>query len=205
MGIPKGFKHTKESKAKMSLAMTGKTHTELTKAKLRIVNTGKKLLPETIAKIVKLHKGSKRSPETRARISAAMKGKRPSASNTESVIAAIGNGHLNKLYKHPTYTAKNGQTITFRSSWEYEVAKYLDWLGVVWEYELEVLVLDGEYYLPDFFIFNAFGQPVKLIEVKGYFPKEQQAKMKRFQQALPIPLEIWDRSKLECIGLIAKC
>lgn len=195
------FERTPETRAKISRARLGSKVTEGTREKIRRASTGRLHSPETKAKMSLKLLGNKRGSGT--------KGKPKSLeSKAKMSISAIKRMEKYPLYstaKRVKYTSKAGHTYTFRSSWEYKVAEYLDSLGLNWEYELDALALDNEVYLPDFFIFDNVGTWVKLIEVKGYFPEEAQAKMQRFQQALAsihIQLEIWDEVKLKGLGLL---
>lgn len=89
--VKRGFKHTEETKAKMSVAQKGNKyalgwkHTDETKAKLstqRIgnkINLGRKQTPEHIAKVAAKNTGRKRAPtsdETRKKISVANSGRK---------------------------------------------------------------------------------------------------------------------------------
>jgi hypothetical protein len=58
----------------------------------------------------------------------------------------------------------------FRSRIEARWAVFFDALGVVWEYEKEGFNLDGEYYLPDFWL----PEQECWIEVKGQQPTERE-------------------------------
>lgn len=77
----KGFKHSAETRAKMSSAHIGQRHSPATIAKLSATQRGKKHSLEARAKISlasksRKHKGYPRSPETRARMSVAAKGRK---------------------------------------------------------------------------------------------------------------------------------
>lgn len=106
---------------------------------------------------------------------------------------------------HPKYTSKAGQQYTFRSTWEYKVANYLDAQDIPWDYEVIPLTLNGEAYLPDFFLLDEYDNLLKIVEVKGYFQPKGQAKFTLFQEWLAtqgIPLEIWDEPKLKELGIL---
>ena len=64
-----GFKHSEETKKKLSNINKGKKHSKETKKKLSNINKGKKHSEETKKKISKANKGKKRSKEFRKRIS----------------------------------------------------------------------------------------------------------------------------------------
>jgi hypothetical protein len=61
---------------------------------------------------------------------------------------------------------------TLRSSWEANMARILNYLGLKWEYEKTTLVLSGKnekepiFYIPDFFLENN-----DIIEIKGFWDK----------------------------------
>lgn len=71
-----GYKHTDESKLKMSKAHKGKKLTPEHIAKSAAANRGRKPSPETIAKISAANKGRIRSPEHRAAVGNAHRGKK---------------------------------------------------------------------------------------------------------------------------------
>lgn len=107
--------------------------------------------------------------------------------------------------QRPNYVSKAGIQYTFRSTWELKTAEYFDAQDILWEYELEILILDGEAYLPDFFIFDEHGGLVKIVEVKGWLPPNSKAKLIKFQERLllqGIILEIWDEPVLKTLGIL---
>lgn len=89
------------------------------------------------------------------------------------------------------------------STWEMKVAAYLDQQGMEWRYEERAYELDEKRsYRPDFHIYKD-GEFVKLIEVKGYWRKENLAKFQEFQSKYPeVPVEVWDKKILKNLGLI---
>lgn len=98
-------------------------------------------------------------------------------------------------------TIYNG--ITFKSTWEAKVAKYLDDRGIRWNYEEQEFVLnERQSYRPDFFIY-ANDSFVKLIEVKGYFREENKKKFQKFKNKYPhIQVELWDKKVLKNKAII---
>ena len=69
-----------------------------------------------------------------------------------------------------------GQTLTFRSSLEADVAKALHALGTPFDYESEVLTYTKTHrYTPDFVLRSSSGDPI-FIEVKGFFSPQDRSK-----------------------------
>jgi hypothetical protein len=68
----------------------------------------------------------------------------------------------------------------FRSNWEVELAELMDEMGIKFLYEPERFYFraESESYLPDFYLidYNCF------IEVKGYFDKRSQKRVKLFKK-----------------------
>ncbi len=90
-----------------------------------------------------------------------------------------------------------------RSTWEFEVAKYLDSNSIKWDYEVTHYKLKGNRtYRPDFFIYDDNNEFKKIIEVKGYWYKNNKEKLEEFLETYEIEVEIWDRSKLKELKLI---
>lgn len=71
-----GFRHTEESKAKMSASSVGYIPSPETIEKIRITSTGRKHTPETRAKISASNMGKTHSPETLALFSMQRTGRR---------------------------------------------------------------------------------------------------------------------------------
>jgi hypothetical protein len=80
---PLGFKHSPETRAKLSAAQKGKTHSPEARAKISAASKGRR------------HKGYPRSPETRARMSAAAK-----ARKRASVRSLYGAKHYDRYRKY---------------------------------------------------------------------------------------------------------
>jgi len=127
-------------------------------------------------------KGKHLSEKTKLKIAKKMRG------NT------YGNGRGNKTIYND---------ITFKSSWEAKVSKFLDLNNIKWNYEEKEFILsETESYRPDFFIYenNSF---VKLIEVKGYFREENKIKFQKFKQKYPeIQVELWNKKVLKSKNII---
>jgi hypothetical protein len=127
-------------------------------------------------------KDKRHSEESKAKISAAM----------------VGNTNGKGMGKRTEY---NG--ITFRSTWEAKVAEYLDLNNISWKYEESYFKLNGnKSYRPDFFVYKN-GNFTKLIEVKGYFRKENKEKFEEFKQLYPeIDIELWDKNVLKEMNIL---
>ena len=93
-GSPLGYRHTKESLAKQSLAQMGRKHSDETKAKISAAHMGHsnflghKHTEETKAKMSAWQKGRTLTKEHKANISAAHKGKKRSAESRANMSSA---------------------------------------------------------------------------------------------------------------------
>lgn len=95
-------------------------------------------------------------------------------------------------------TAKGGKredlnNMYFRSSWEANWARYLNWLveaGTIdkWEYEVDTFEFPvkkgSKFYTPDFKVFNTEGT-IEYHEIKGYMDAVSQTKLKRMAKYYP--------------------
>lgn len=105
-------------------------------------------------------------------------------------------------YKRKQYDNKKGKRYLTRSSWEFNLMCYLDWLIekkeiADWLYEPEVFWFEGikrgvRSYLPDFKITNNDGS-TEFWELKGYMDKRSATKIKRMAKYHP-------KVKLRVIG-----
>jgi uncharacterized C2H2 Zn-finger protein len=88
--------------------------------------------------------------------------------------------------------------IKMKSSWESKTAEYFDVSGLTWKYEEQCYPLtDNTTYRPDFFIYDGCNL-VKIVEVKGYFRKENREKFELFKKMYPeIVIELWDKKVLK--------
>ena len=68
----------------------------------------------------------------------------------------------------------------FRSSWEANIARLLNFYQIPWVYELETFVLGEISYTPDFLVANRV-----YLEIKGKYLKNASEKIKRFQERFP--------------------
>jgi len=74
--------------------------------------------------------------------------------------------------------------IGFRSAWEANIARILNYLGALWEYETKSFLLKDEqysgYYFPDFILPNNI-----IIEVKGFWSNNSRQKVRLFNLQFP--------------------
>lgn len=127
------------------------------------------------------------------------KGKKHSEKTKEKIaIKMMGNNYGKGRGKITFY---NG--IKFKSTWEEKVAKYLDLNNIKWLYEEKIFILDDKTsYRPDFFIYEN-DKFLKIIEVKGYFRKENKRKFLDFKIKYPeINVELWDKNILKSKSII---
>lgn len=87
--------------------------------------------------------------------------------------------------------------ICFKSSYEFEYAKYLDSKSILWYYEIETFNLGNMTYTPDFFLVNE----EKFVEVKGYMSELSQNKINKFLEQYPWDLEILYKEDLIKLGI----
>lgn len=69
--------------------------------------------------------------------------------------------------------------VFFRSSWEANFARVLNYLGLAWEFEPVVFSLDQDVYIPDFKVKSVF------YEIKGWFDETSKRKISKFLSAHP--------------------
>lgn len=115
----------------------------------------------------------------------------------------INNGTLNpmKNQSNPYSRTKSGKrpdlnNTYFRSSWEANIARYFNFVGIKWEYEPKAFVFDtirrgSVSYTPDFYL----PDEDRWVEVKGWMDQKSITKLKRFQKYYPDEF-----AKLEIIG-----
>lgn len=78
----------------------------------------------------------------------------------------------------------------FRSNTEANYARYLNFIGIKWEYEVKEFYFDGirkggVSYKPDFYL----TEEDRWIEVKGWFDSKSVTKLKRFRKYYPQEFE----------------
>lgn len=109
--------------------------------------------------------------------------------NKELVRKIYSNGRKESEKHHSR--AKGGKrkdldNIYFRSSWEANIARYYNYLGIKWEYEPKTFVFKNitrgsVSYTPDFYI----PEEDKWIEVKGWMDSKSKTKLRRFKDQYP--------------------
>lgn len=133
--------------------------------------------------------------------SSGMKGRKSSftahTQKTKDQIAAKMKGNNNAKHRGDRQSYHNG--IRMDSSWEVKVAEYLDAQGLQWEYGQKVFSLsERKSYRPDFVL--ACG---KIIEVKGYWRKENKEKFELWRSLYPdVVCEVWDKTKLKELKIL---
>lgn len=105
----------------------------------------------------------------------------------------IKNGTLNPLLfqKNPYSRSKGGKrkdlnNIYFRSSWEANMARYYNYIGVEWQFEPKTFIFKditrgSVSYTPDFYL----PKEDTWIEVKGWMDGKSKTKLKRFAKQYP--------------------
>lgn len=111
-----------------------------------------------------------------------------------------------------------GQRKFFRSRWEANYARYLEWLKsqrkiIRWEHEPDVFWFEGlkrgcVSYLPDFKVTMADGT-IEYHEVKGWMDAQSKTKLKRMAKYFPsVYVEVigadWFRSNSKMLGIICQ-
>jgi len=219
-----GKRHTPEALKKMSENRKGKNagekhhyfgkhRSEEVKRKISDKNKGQQHSEEAKKKISEFQKGKIVTKETKKKMSAAQKGhpvsdetKRKQSENHTDVC-----GKNNPMYGKIThgrgiwFTAKNGNDIFLRSSWELMFANRLDASGLSWKYEPSAFQIIYQYkgeekegtYTPDFWI----NEWQKYIEVKGFWRDDAYSKFNSFCEQYPhIDIElVMNRSECDTI------
>lgn len=161
--------------------------------------------------------GVKRSPlpeETKAKISKAMKGRIGKPLSDEHKIKfregrmkagtsiqmkqklsihACSNKHKFNNFKHVPfipYTRLNGTVTTLRGTYEIRFAKYLDGIGLEWQYAKPISFIDTDgvkrHMLPDFFI-ESTG---RYFDTKGYLSKQCSDRMEFIRKQKGIAIQL---------------
>ena len=144
--------------------------------------------------------GHKHSEKTRKKLSEASKRGWQNMTKEKMIIRTlkqrdtrIKNGTLNPMVNqsNPYSRAKGGKredldNIYFRSSWEANIARYYNFIGVKWEFEPKTFIFKdvtrgSVSYTPDFYL----PDQDKWIEVKGWMDGKSKTKLKRFEKQYP--------------------
>lgn len=177
----KGFKHTKETRKKVSIAGLGKKRSKETCSKLSEVAKNRKYSAETREKLSKVAKKRIFSLETREKIGLAAKGREKTLEEREKLSIAnkgqipsakVGRG------KRSFYDSPYQGKVCFRSSYERAYAIWLDKNDIDWLYECKTFDLGETTYLPDFYLIKSRG----FIEIKGYMHEKAQEKIDIFRK-----------------------
>ena len=165
-------------------------------------NKGMPMSLEQRAKLVTNHRGMTGrhfSDESKKKISLAHTGKVVSQTTKVNMSMArvrwmAGRNH-NGNWGVSGKRIINGREQFFRSRWEANAARLLDYLKIKWEYEVKTFWFDGikrgtRSYTPDFYL----PDENKYIEVKGWMDKKSLTRMKRMAKYYPeIKIELWDK------------
>lgn len=82
------------------------------------------------------------------------------------------------------YIKKDGTKIWLRSTWEYIYAKWLEKNNINFTVEtFKFKLSNNEFYIPDFFIYDSFGNIDFIVEIKGY--KSRMYKTEMFKNEYP--------------------
>lgn len=115
----------------------------------------------------------------------------------------IKNGTLNPMANrsNPYSRARGGKRkdlndTYFRSTWEANMARYYNFVGIKWEYEPRTFIFEtikrgSVSYTPDFYL----PEEDRWVEVKGWMDEKSKTKLKRFEKYYPD-----EYKKLEIIG-----
>jgi len=212
MSRPKGFKHSEETKKRMSDAQKGKKASEETRRKLSESHKG---LPsgfkgktfshteETKKKIGiasrgnQYCKGRKLSQEHKDKVGVASRGRKHTEEAKEKIrLANIGKkrvelrGENNPMHTHPnSYKSKYGKTgfradlgFFVKSSWEANIARIFNFLGFSIQYEPQSFALSDGSTYRPDFLIHETGE---LIEVKGRWIGGAKEKVDLFQKEYP--------------------
>lgn len=134
-------------------------------------------------------------------LSSLKKGK-PGKKHTKESIEKISKSLLGNQRSKGRGKGSYYKEYWLRSSWETKVAEYLDRNNIIWKYEVQCFKLnDNQTYRPDFFIYDN-EKLVKIIEVKGYWYKNNKEKFENFKKKFDITIELWDKEKLKKLNLI---
>ena len=144
--------------------------------------------------------GHKHSPETRKKLSEAslrgweqLRGIKLEEWKNHQRETRIKNGTLNPMINQPNpYSRARGGKRSdlgnryFRSSWEANIARYYNFIGVKWEYEPKTFVFENitrgsVSYTPDFYLPDTD----EWVEVKGWMDGKSKTKLKRFKNQYP--------------------
>lgn len=192
--------------------------------KIKITESGKKILSEKMKKQIKTNghprgmKGKKHSNESKNKISIAssktwenpdyilnQQDHRQNLSDRMSLMQK--NGDLRNAYSRGKQgKRKDLENIYFRSSWEANYARYLNYLKskkliFKWEFEPDTFWFENikrgiRSYLPDFKIWDtAYSEPY-YVEVKGWMDSKSKTKIKRMKKYYPyIRLDVVEKKQ----------
>lgn len=192
----------------------GLNKTKKVNSKLVEVKPKYKFTKEDIAKAIAVNKekfakglhprgylGHKHSPETRKKLSeASLRGwANATPKSLEEKKMKMRKTKLKKygtlnpaIFQTNPYSRAHGgrredlENRYFRSSWEANIARYYNFMGIKWEYEPKTFVFENVTrgsvsYTPDFYL----PETDQWIEVKGWMDSKSKTKLKRFARQYP--------------------
>ena len=202
-----GRKHSEETKKRIGLSNSisqkkgeeshfyGRVLSEEHKEKIRVSNKNRIWKEESIEKASKAKKGKILTEEHKANMSLSRKGKK---SNRYGKKAYYGKGEF--------FENDNGDKIWMRSSWEIQIANYLNDNKIKWLYEpkyfeIDYFFEDKQYegtYTPDFYL----PEKNEYWEVKGYWWGDAKEKYESFLRKYPlIKIKLIQLSEMKSLGL----
>lgn len=155
----------------------GKTHSLAARKKISKINKGRRIIftEEHLKNLGIANRKHTQDPERNQKIGIAMR----KENNPERCrkISEAKKG-MKPTYPKPYYVPELGHGV--RSTYEEKIGLILKKAGVSYDYEGKVYEFDGTSYRPDFPITDRL-----IVEAKGYFPRWQQEKYKKFKKAYP--------------------
>ena len=106
------------------------------------------------------------------------------------MLLVVGKEVRGKLFSNKQGKRKDLKDTYFRSAWEANYARYLNYFKVKWEYEPKTFMFEKikkgtRSYTPDFYL----PDEDRWVEIKGYFSAKDKTKIKRFKKYYPAEFE----------------
>lgn len=182
---------SKETRTRLSKSLSGHKVSESTKQRQSKSKIGKNnpMFGMTDEKSPRF--GKKTSEKTKQKISDAKRGFKHSKESRRKISESLLNQYKTGKRKVPKHTGygnigyRADLNQFFRSSWEANVARILNYNKEEWRYEPERFDLGFTTYLPDFFLSG-----LRIVEIKGLMTVEDQLKIDLFRDLLHGPLNL---------------
>jgi len=99
---------------------------------------------------------------------------------------------------------RKGRKYFMRSGWEMSYARYLDKLGLDWDYELESFDIgEGRKYTPDFWVYKKDGSLGYIVEIKGWYTEKAKRRVKLFKENFPkLNFKLLQEKNLQVLGVL---